>query len=188
MKMGTGPSSIICDGCGLPADPAHIAERVARLELSTRYRPIRINVLFVTAAPVGPVKDDFYGPPESEEFFNSFLNAVGISASDDKDREATAPAAIAASRLAELQRRGYYISYLSECPIQAGEGRPDNLISRLAPTLLRRIRFNYKPKHIAILGRELAPLVDVVEKDGLSASFFENFDAPSLVGLYRQQV
>jgi hypothetical protein len=142
----------------------------------------------VAAAPLGPVKDDFYRPPESEEFFNSSLNAVGISDSDRKDHEAMDPAAIAASRLAEFQRRGYYLSYLSECAIHTGDDRADILISRLAPTLLRRIRFNYKPRHIAILGSELGPLVEFLERAGMSVSLFGNFDAPSLAELARQHV
>jgi hypothetical protein len=39
--------AILCDGCGQPATPEHIAERIHRLELATRYRPIHIQVLWL---------------------------------------------------------------------------------------------------------------------------------------------
>jgi hypothetical protein len=40
-------------------------------------------------------------------------------------------------------------------------------ISSLAPTLIKRIRFNYKPKHIALVGTNLQPLIEVLQQSGL---------------------
>jgi hypothetical protein len=40
-------------------------------------------------------------------------------------------------------------------------------VARLAPTLIRRIRFNYRPKHIAPLGLELVPLLDILKVAGV---------------------
>jgi hypothetical protein len=40
-------------------------------------------------------------------------------------------------------------------------------IARLGPTLIRRIHFNYKPKHITPLGEELFPLVELLSAAGL---------------------
>ena len=40
-------------------------------------------------------------------------------------------------------------------------------VARLGPTLVRRIRFNYKPKHIAPLGQELLPLIDMLKVAGI---------------------
>ena len=45
-------------------------------------------------------------------------------------------------------------------------------VSRLAPTLVTRIRFNYKPKHVALLGPDLtAILIEVLEQAGLASLF-----------------
>src|ERR1700738_3778969 len=76
--MNLNSTSIICDGCGLPPSPAHIAARVQRLELATRFRPIHIDVLFVALEPMPRMASDFYRPPESRDFFDPFLSALNI--------------------------------------------------------------------------------------------------------------
>src|ERR1700719_4321526 len=35
----------VCDGCGAPADEAHVRQRIERLEMATRFRPIHIQGL-----------------------------------------------------------------------------------------------------------------------------------------------
>src|SRR5260370_23937994 len=148
--MDANSTPILCDGCGVPASAEHIAARMERLELSTRFRPIHINVLFVALEPMQRPEDDFYRPPESRDFFDSFLSALDITPETGN------------ANLLEFQRRGYYLTYLSECAVtpqdSASPGRERALlgagqeadhsaarecISRLAPTLLKRIRFNY---------------------------------------------
>jgi hypothetical protein len=169
--MDPNSSSIRCDGCGLPASPEHIAARVQRLELATRFRPIHIQVLFVAFEPLPRLEDDFYGPPASRDFFDSFLGSLNIS--PDMENNAIGsdgtPAGIA--NLLEFQRRGYYLAYLSECPVttgqETGESAAREYISRLAPTLVKRIRFNYKPKHVALLGDKTAALVEVLDHAGM---------------------
>jgi len=154
-----------CDGCGLAASPEHIAERLRRLELSTRFRPVHISVLFVALAPSRRPEDDFYGPPESKEFFDPFLGALGIASSTDKSTLGPDTHLADTSRLSEFQRNGYYLTYLSECPIPGHE--EPKAIARLGPTLIRRIRFNYRPKHIAPLGEEMLPLVETLKIAGM---------------------
>jgi hypothetical protein len=157
MQMQTPANPILCDGCSRPASPAHIAERVARLERATRFRPVHINVLFVAFAPAPRPEDDFYGPPQSNALFDSLLDALDI-----------APAAgDPSATLAEFQRKGYYLSYLSECATPEEPGREAKAISALSPALIRRIRFNYKPKHIVLLGAGLASLIEILEESGL---------------------
>jgi hypothetical protein len=161
--MANSPNGLPCDGCGLPASAQHIAERVQRLELSTRFRPVHIGVLFVALAPAVRPEDDFYGPAESKEFADRFLEALEIhpaiqKAGPDSDSRATDSA-----RLVEFQRRGYYLAYLSECPLPDDKESAASTITRLGPTLIRRIRFNYKPKHVAPLGLELFPFIDVLK-------------------------
>ncbi len=69
--------------------------------------------------------------------------------------------------LAEFQRRGYYLTYLSECPIPEHVEPVQTTIDRLAGTLIRRIRFNYRPKDIAPLGQELLPLIEKLRATGI---------------------
>src|SRR5216683_5747450 len=66
--MDANSTPILCDGCGLAASAEHIAARMERLELATRFRPIHINVLFVALQPMPRPEDDFYRPPESRDF------------------------------------------------------------------------------------------------------------------------
>ena len=167
----TNSTTILCDGCGLPASPQHIAERVKRLERSTRFRPIHIDVLFVSMDPSARAEDDFYGPPESLELFDSLLNGVDIRESVQSN-----PTESGAARLLEFQKRGYYLSFLSECALTQHDsgarvgGKAADLqhISRLAPALIRRIRFNYRPKHVALLGENLSPLIEILSKSEIA--------------------
>ena len=166
--MGSSPDYLPCDGCCLPANPEHIAGRIRRLELTTRFRPIHVGMLFVAMAPPPRPEDDFYAPPESKQFFELFMEALEISAG--KATLETSPQATGTERLVEFQRRGHFLAYLSECPLAAdGQATPET-IARLAPNLLRRIRFNYKPKHVALLGQELAPLIELLRNAGIGPS------------------
>lgn len=160
--MRTSPNDLPCDGCGLPASPEHIAARLRRLELSTRFRPLHIGILFIALAPPPRPEDEFYAPAESKEFFDPFLAALDIPAPADKVAHGSDTRATDSLRLADFQRRGYYLACLSECPIPANVEPAASTIARLAPTLIRRMRFNYKPKHVAPLGQELLPLVDLL--------------------------
>jgi len=154
--MGATSKSLPCDGCGLPASPEHIAERVRRLELATQFRPIHLGILFVALAPPIRAHDDFYAPAESKEFIEPFLEALEIPPSMHKP-----------VRLAEYQRRGYYLTYLSECPIPENAEPVAATIARLGPTLIRRIKFNFRPKHIAPMGQELTPLAEMLRAAGI---------------------
>jgi len=246
--------SIVCDGCGLPASPEHIAARMERLELVTRFRPIHIHLLFVAFDPMPRLEDDFYKPPESRDFFDSFLSALNISPDAEGRWLRSGTAEISPqvelngrdagpAMLLEFQRRGYYLTYLSECPVTPehsanvhaarrsrdqdqlqrlkpteGESGSAGLkpgpprrsetsthgttnvevkrevanlgidgtqvsatrecISRLAPTLIKRIRFNYRPKRVVLLGTHLSPLIGVFEDAGLGPLLLLDRGAP----------
>jgi hypothetical protein len=165
--MGTAPNFLPCDGCGLPASPQHIAERLRRLEFATRFRPVHIGVLFVALAPTVHLEDDFYGPPKSKEFLDPFMEALEIHSSPEKMGPESPAHTPESARLVEFQRRGYYLAFLSECPIPENEEPAASTIARLSPTLIRRIRFNYKPKHIAPVGQELLSLVEILRAAGI---------------------
>jgi hypothetical protein len=178
--MNLNSTPIICDGCALPASPEHIAARVERLELATRFRPIHVDVLFVALEPMPRLEDDFYRPPESRSFFDPFLSALDIFPEAGKPgREANGREADVA-RLLEFQRKGYYLTYLSECPllVQSDANVARECISRLAPTIVKRIRFNYKPKHIALVGTNLTSLIEVLQQTGMGALLDINQAAP----------
>jgi hypothetical protein len=181
--MNLNSTSIICDGCALPASPDHIAMRVARLESATRFRPIHIDVLFIAFEPMPRLEDDFYRPPVSRDFFDPFLSALHILPEAGKlSREANGREADL-SRLLEFQKRGYYLTYLSECPLMAQEDADvaRECISRLASTLIKRIRFNYKPRHIALLGANLAPLIEILQQAGISSLLNFNQGVPLMI-------
>jgi hypothetical protein len=165
--MESYTANLPCDGCGLSASPLHLADRVRRLELATRFRPVHIGVLFVAFAPSVRPEDDFYAPSESQEFFVPFLEGLDIASPANSTLTDADSHSASSSRLAEFQRRGYFLAHLSECPIPAGEEAPAATIARLAPTLIRRIRFNYKPKQIVPIGQELAPLVEALRAAGI---------------------
>src|SRR5260221_9520292 len=117
--MNLNSTPIICDGCGLPASPDHIAARVQRLEFATRFRPIHIGLLFVALAPMPRLEDDFYGPPESRSFFDPFLSAQDILPEAGKQSGEANGREADIARLLEFQREGYYLTYLSECSLLA---------------------------------------------------------------------
>jgi hypothetical protein len=73
------------------------------------------------------------------------------------------------ARLAEFQRRGYYLANLSECPIPEKAEPVAATIDRLASTLIRRVRFNYRPKHVAPMGQELTPLTEMLKSAGIGS-------------------
>jgi hypothetical protein len=174
--MGSSPKYLSCDGCCLPANPEHIAARVRRLEFATRFRPIHIGILFIAMAPASRPEDDFYAPPESKQYFDPFMDALEISAG--KATLETGPQGVDMERLVEFQRRGHFLAYLSECPLPAECQATPEAIARLATNLLRRIRFNYKPKHVALLGQEIAPLVEVLCNAGIGPSLILNQGLP----------
>ena len=167
----TTSTTILCDGCGLPATPQHIAERVQRLERDTRYRPIHIDVLFVGMAPVARAEDDLYGAQGSPNFFDTLLDGVEIR----EDAGLSAPES-GVARLLEFQKKGCYLTFVSECAlIREDPADPDGVaaterehISRLAPALIRRIRFNYRPKNVALLGGNLNPLVEILRQSEIA--------------------
>ncbi|HEY6466819.1 MAG TPA: hypothetical protein VIY69_12550 [Candidatus Acidoferrales bacterium] len=50
----------VCDGCGATVDAEHIRQRIERLELATRYRPVHIQTLLVGAVPPTNNEDYLY--------------------------------------------------------------------------------------------------------------------------------
>ena len=158
------PRPIACDSCGLPASPLHIADRLARLQLATRYRPVHISTLLICTAPPARLEDDLYAwerqaaSTESRSYLASLLACTGIAAEKSP-----------AEQLAEFQRLGFYLARLVECPLQSSAKQAD-LAQRFGPTLLKRIQLSYKPRRIALLDPAAPGLVDVLIAAGLRDS------------------
>lgn len=155
----------ICDGCGAPADEAHIRRRIERLEMATRFRPIHIQVLLLSDAPPNRIEDYLYRPlregesrsSAAKEFFAEVMKQAGIAADAAANDEAA---------LAEFQHRGFYLADALECPVEGPAELNDRVTAR-ASTLLKRIEFSYRPKHFVPLGAAVRALIPVLQNSSI---------------------
>ena len=152
--MTANPSEILCDGCGQPASPEHIAQRLQCLEWATRYRPIHLHTLLLGASSPQTPAEFLYSPEEAHAGEAANLVAAAGILSAGKSGDAI---------LSEFQRRGIYLTHVLECPLDVPSGGADflsnALITRL-PTLFTRIRRSLKPKRLAFISGSLTALVE----------------------------
>src|ERR1700741_2123689 len=86
----------LCDGCGAPADEAHIRQRIERLEMATRFRPLHIQKLLLADSPPSRIEDYFYRPIREGEsrsapaknFFIEVMKAASIAPDAAANEEA----------------------------------------------------------------------------------------------------
>jgi hypothetical protein len=156
--MTANTSEILCDGCGQPASSNHIAHRLQRLEWATRYRPIHLHTLMLGAiSPQAPAEFLYSPEPELEEVHSgeaaNLVAAAGIS-SAGKSADAIQ---------SEFQRRGIYLTYVLECPLDVpssgAEFLSNALIARL-PMIFTRIRRSLRPKRLAFISGSLTSLIE----------------------------
>jgi hypothetical protein len=169
-----------CDGCGQISSPAHIAQRLQRLEWTTRYRPVHIQTLLLCAASPQEEKEFLYSPRcEFQGEAARLLEVAGIAAAG-KTGEAVQ---------AEFQRAGFFLTHILECAFES-EARDDSnapsidngrgsatdgsnvsamddskrllLLEQRLPATATRIRRSLKPKRVALISRELEPLVEKI--------------------------
>jgi hypothetical protein len=142
---------LVCDGCGQPASPEHIARRLERLELTTRYRPVHVASLLLAAVSPKDEPDFLYAGKFAGEAAR-VLECVGIG-TNGKTAEGV---------LAEFQRAGYFLAHALECPLDAAEasdaGRAALLRARAA-AVAARIRRSLRPKRAVLISEQLAPLL-----------------------------
>jgi hypothetical protein len=156
----------LCDGCGAQVDDAHIRARIERLEMATRFRPVHIQVLLLGVAPPAAPEDFFYRAAEKgtdrsaggRHFFDTLLSCTG----ENSSRFATE-----AEALTEFQRRGLFFTHVVECP-SASTAEKEAALARCAPSLVKRIQFSYKPKHIAPVVSELQSIIALLATAGWS--------------------
>jgi hypothetical protein len=155
----------ICDGCGRHVDAVHIKERIERLEMATRFRPIHIQTLVVDACPLPSIEDFFYSAgqgasPRSgtgrayfSELSKCAPDAIAKSATGTLDDETV---------LSEWQRRGLFLAYAVDCPYESSMELTE-AVGRAARTLILRLNTSYRPKRVALIGATgalMAPLHD----------------------------
>lgn len=167
-----GPAPV-CDGCGLPQSPGHVARRMKRLELATRFRPIHISALFLTEAPPPRLEDYFYAASSGEPvrqglsavLFTELMQGAGISTAGKSEEQA----------LGEFQRGGFFLADCLECPVEdivpgLREGVRANafeLAHRYGPAIVLRVERSYKPKHIVPISTRTRHVVPILQKAGL---------------------
>jgi hypothetical protein len=148
----TAASLIRCDGCGQTASPQHISRRLQRLEWTTRFRPLHINALLLSAFPSEIDSKFLYSAPE---VFHGeaarLLDALGLP------RAGKAADAL----LSDFQRRGFFLVYVLECPPAAETTSPSAiqaLLEQRLPSVFRRIRRSLKPKRVVLVSSALERL------------------------------
>jgi hypothetical protein len=166
----------ICDGCGRQVDAAHIKERIERLEMATRFRPIHIQTLVVDACPPAAIADFF---------FNAGANAGPRSATgrahfDELAKCAPDAKAKSASDeivLSEWQRRGLFLAYAVDCPFESATELAA-AVEKAARTLLLRLATSYKPKRVALISAPAAPLVESLKQNGWAEKLILDSNLP----------
>jgi len=167
--MQYSPESL-CDGCGQAVGPEHIARRLKRLEIMTRYRPIHVQTLFLGAFP--PAADGEYLYTAKTGFAGNgaeILRALGLDCSG-RPVEAT---------LAEFQRRGYVLAHVVECAEENGSNASQReALEKGLPAAITRIRRSLKPRRVVLLGGELAEFVPELRVANLDAALVLRDGAP----------
>jgi hypothetical protein len=175
-------SLILCDGCGQPASPEHIARRLRRLEWTTRYRPIHLHTLLLGAVSPDNQADFFYSPGEAHSGEAAHLFAAAGIAPENKTADALH---------SEFQRRGLFVTHILECPLDFGaSAAAEAAIDPRLSTLFTRIRRSLKPKRLAFISGSLSPLIpkfavaqlgcELVLDEG-HAFVLDHSDAPAVV-------
>ncbi len=144
---------IVCDGCGQGTSSEHIARRLRRLELATRYRPIHIQAVFLNAR--SPSEERVFLYSADGEFRGeaaALLRALKIETAG-REREAV---------LADFQRKGFFLTHVLECAPEGGLGEVSlsEALKQRLPSVIRRLRGSLRPKRIVLLSPELETLLD----------------------------
>ena len=156
------PHSLLCDGCGQTASAEHIAHRLQRLELCTRFRPVHIGTLLLGA--VAPDDQAFlYSSPEQRHGeAQIILHACGI-ATAGKPADAI---------LSEFQRAGFFLTYVLECPIEpTSESEIAKSVELHLPASMMRIRRSLRPKRLAVISGSLQHCLALLQGANLGCEF-----------------
>ncbi|MFQ5926934.1 MAG: hypothetical protein ACE5MH_05820 [Terriglobia bacterium] len=151
-----GERKTYCDACQREVSPEHLQWRIHRIQLASRYRPFRIEILFLGETPPLKPEDYFYAETEktglSQALFVGLMEALKIRAENT------------ASALKEFQKRDAFFADVLECPVEelasAASPAPEALdwaalVNRYGSGVLTRIRHSYRPAWIIPISRHL---------------------------------
>jgi hypothetical protein len=165
-------SFLPCDGCGQPASPDHFARRLQRLEWSTRYRPVHIQTLLLSAFPSASDSSFLYSevvPPDGEAA--QLLDALQIP------WKGMSPT----SFLGEFQKRGLFLMHLLECSVGQASLTDEALqrcLGEHLPLAAARIRRSLKPKRVVLISAELQPVAGKLKASALGCPVLLHLDKP----------
>ena len=165
--MSDSSSQILCDGCGQPASPDHLAQRLLRLEWATRYRPIHLHTLLLGAVAPASRAQYLYSPDETHTGEAAHVLAAADVTETGKNADTIH---------AEFQRRGLFLTHVLECPLE-NDSSAGFLESRL-PMLFTRVRRSLKPKRLVFTSEKLAPLIDRFKQAGLGCELVLDHGKP----------
>jgi hypothetical protein len=160
-----------CEACGQLASPEHIAGRLRRLEWTTRYRPLHIQTLLLSAVTPADDCDFLYSPDgQFQGEAGALLDALEIS------REGKSADAI----LTEFQKRGLLFIHVLECPLDTPQkdSSLQDLLERRVSGTLARIRRSLKPKRLLLLSPELTGVQSRFTEAELSIPVFSDGNRP----------
>jgi hypothetical protein len=171
----TIPNSFLCDGCGQPASTEHIAQRLQRLEWTTRYRPVHIRTLLLGASSPTDPQEFLYSPNDrfSGEALQ-LLEAAGLSIAGKT----------AGTLHSEFQRLGLLLTHVLECPLEPQQGPAvpgailQSLLAQRAAVAATRIRRSLKPKRVVLISPALAPFMERFSPGELGCAVTLDGDLP----------
>jgi hypothetical protein len=162
----------LCDGCGQPASPEHIARRLKRLEWMTRYRPVHIHTLFLGGVSPEAVAAFLYSPGgDFQGEAAAMLEVAGLSAVGK-----TADAIHG-----EFQRCGLFLTHVLECPLERkfqNDAALSGLLAKRAPSVAARIRRSLKPKRVLLVSEMLGSLAKQWTAEELGCAVLLNGGRP----------
>lgn len=142
-----------CDGCGQTASPQHIARRLQHLEWTTRFRPVHVSVLLVSAFPPEADSEFLYAAPGVFQGEAArLLETLGVPYLE-KAADAV---------LSDFQRRGFLLVHAMDCPPNPEMNNPAEiqiLLEARLSTLFTRVRRSLKPKRAVLISELLEPFV-----------------------------
>jgi hypothetical protein len=76
--------------------------------------------------------------------------------------------------LTEVQKRGLYLTYALECPVEGSSeaGLTQELLERHLPHAIARIRRSLKPKRVVVLSSELRPFLSQITESAVGCPIF----------------
>ncbi|MFI5098402.1 MAG: hypothetical protein ACHQT6_10560 [Candidatus Acidiferrales bacterium] len=165
------PLSLPCDGCGQTASPAHFARRLQRLEWTTRYRPVHIQVLLLGG--IAPEADAAFLYSPEGDYQGEAAKLLGALRITTAGKSADAI-------LTEFQKRGLFFTHVLECPVEPGVSRADAqlLLEKQLPGVIARIRRSLKPRRLVLLSREVAGLAGKFTEAALGSPVFTGSCGP----------